>query len=101
MKYDSDDQESFLSDNQSECLLEIGPPKFLKYQTEYEKDYDTITTPKKEDEPDSFFSKELKQYTEGGFPCDFCHSLTIAYNSEGQSNVNSVFDHLNSVLLIS
>ena len=88
---DNENELSFVSDMQSESqLIEIGPPKFLKYQTEYDREYRSIASPDQGDSPDSFFSKELKQYQEGGFDCDFCQAKTIAFKNNNVSDVSCI-----------
>lgn len=90
LKYDSGD-ESFSSDNESDDILEIGPPKCIKYQAENElvdlpKQLSSENTPNK-----PFYNKEIKEYLRGGFTCDFCLANVLQWpNFSNQAIYNSL-----------
>ncbi len=83
VKYESEDDESFSSDNQSDGLIEVGPPKFLRYLAEIKgtQDQNNLILNEQDKFPKSFYCKDLKDYLKGGFTCDFCQSTSLPWPS--------------------
>lgn len=90
LKYDSGD-ESFSSENESDDILEIGPPKCIKYQAENEIVGLPIQSNIDNTANKPFYNKEIKEYLRGGFTCDFCLSIVLQWpNFSNQTIYNSL-----------
>lgn len=96
VKCDSD-EDSFTSDNDN--MLEIGPPRSIKYQSSEHTKLGQEFVRNEENFSKSFWGKELKDFLKGKFTCEFCQSLSSPWpnilnqNAYNSPSVSCLFSH--------
>ena len=90
------DEESNYSEYLSN-LIEIGPPKILKYQSKQNNFGNKSSRVNNDEHPEflsDFFQKDIKDYLLGGIVCEFCQCKTHPWPSLNKNLPEKVFSFL-------